>query len=132
MVPIDALVAVIAVVQLLVHALVQVVTQRIARAPHDELREMLEGMAKSAEVHHHMVSELYEMHKQTDPRDGRPLWFFPAGMADIAREQLGLIREIAQAQRDLAKVLDGIVKQLERFDRRAERCADGKRRPSDA
>lgn len=116
MVPIDVLVAVIAVVNITVQALVQVVSHLISKSKAENGSEVLDKILAAIESLHdqrdtesHMIRDLYEMHKVADS-DGRPIWYFPGSVTD-------LIKQVSDSQANIARILETIVRQLDRRTR---------------
>lgn len=115
MVPIDVLVAVIAIVNISVQALVQVVVYFISRSKDDGsdvLKSILaevERMNSQRDAESHMIRDLYDMHKVTDS-EGRPIWYFPGSVAD-------LVKQVSDSQANTARILESIVRQLDRRTR---------------
>lgn len=72
---------------------------------------ILERMVERKAEDGRMIADLYAMHKVID-EDGRPVWYFPKKMLDMADEHLEMLREIAMAQRETALEMKSIVNQL--------------------
>lgn len=116
MVPVDVLVAVIAIVQLTVQGLVQVVMHFLSKSKssgdEDVLRQILaaiEHLNDQRDAEGHMIRDLHEMHKVTD-KDGRPIWYFPGSVAD-------LVKQVSDSQANIARILETIVRTLDRRTR---------------
>lgn len=111
-VPIEVLVAVIAVVQVLSQGIVQIVMGFLGKAKSKGDDEMMlrllaaiERLNDDRDAEAHMIRDLHEMHKVTD-KDGRPIWYFPGSIGD-------LMKQVSESQANLARILETIVRQLE-------------------
>lgn len=127
MVPVDVLVGVIAVVSVLAQGLVQALLHFVgkgkgkeAKDTVDENRETLKKILGALERRSdeqannaYMIRDLYDMHKVTDG-EGRPIWYFPGSVAE-------LIEQVSDSQADIARILESIVKQLDRQNERRGR-----------
>lgn len=59
------------------------------------------------------LAQLYDMHNVRDV-DGRPVWYFPGSVHDNQKETLAILREIANSQRETAKIMERILTKMER------------------
>lgn len=114
----EALLAIFAAVQVLSVALSKVIDYFVDRGRTDPIEAKLDALTKSAEQwaprraeDSRMISDMYTMHKVTDD-EGRPIWYFPKKMLDMADEHLEMLREISLAQKETALEMKSIVNQL--------------------
>jgi len=78
----------------------------------DKIRMDLINQANKARFEDsRMLSDLYSIHKVTDS-EGRPAWYFPRKMMDIADQHLEHLRDISLAQKEAALTLESIFKRL--------------------
>lgn len=66
------------------------------------------------------VTKLHEMHDNKD-QDGVPLWFVPRSWQQTQQETLNATKEIAFAQKETARALEGVTRVTERL---ADRITD--------
>ena len=69
---------------------------------------------------HKCLTELYRIHDNKD-QDGIPLWYVPRSWHKTQKETLKVSQEIAYAQKETAKALEGVTKVIERL---ADKIAD--------
>jgi len=69
---------------------------------------------------HKCLTELYTIHDNKD-QDGIPLWYVPRSWHKTQEETLKVSQEIAYAQKETAKALEGVTKVIERL---ADKIAD--------
>jgi hypothetical protein len=63
---------------------------------------------------HEALMELHKIHDNTD-QDGIPLWYVPRSWQKTQEETLKVTQEIAYAQKETAKALEGVTKVIERL-----------------
>lgn len=126
--PFEVILALVALVQVLVHALVRFGDWIFGKGKTDKIdslgshiaklierddrrQKMVEEMIAVHRAQDRKIDELYDMHKQTNI-DGRPVWWFPPQMLELAKEQLDELREIANTQKEAAIIMKSITRDL--------------------
>jgi len=89
-----------------------------------KLDKIPEDILTLTEKEHRLLEELYTMHDARD-QDGIPLWYVPRSWHQTQQETLNVTKEIAFAQKETARALEGVTKVVERL---ADKISDIPRR----
>lgn len=94
----EVILGLIATTQVLVHAVVKLGEWAITRRKSDCPSEPTKGIGEAIATIHGHTTEIRTM-LQTKDSDGRPVWWFPPRMLELAEKQLEALKEISVTQK---------------------------------
>jgi hypothetical protein len=117
----EALLAIFAAIQVLSVALSKVIDYFVDKSRQDPVEAKIDKLLENDDERqehiksnydmYRMIADMYAMHKVIDD-EGRPVWYFPKKMLDMADKHLELLRDISNAQKETASKMESIVSQL--------------------